>query len=56
MLRDQTAGTADRQLAYLNHTMQLEKQGVTDGDLSDARARLIDDLLRTNPRRLWDTP
>ena len=56
MLRDQAARTADRQLSYVNHTMQLENQGLTEGDLSDARARLIDDLLRTNPRRLWDTP
>jgi predicted DNA-binding mobile mystery protein A len=54
MLREQAARKADQQLSRMNHTMRLESQGLTDSDLKQARERLIDELLRTSHRRLWD--
>lgn len=45
---------ADKQLARGNHTMRLENQALVADDLASERERLIDDLVRTNSRRLWD--
>lgn len=56
MLREQATRKAEEQLKRINHTMRLESQGMADDDLQQARERLIDDLLRTNQRRLWDAP
>lgn len=47
---------AEAQLARANHTMRLENQALVAEDLAVERARLIDDLLRGDPRRLWDEP
>jgi len=47
---------ADKQLARGNHTMRLENLAVVADDLASERERLIDDLVRTNSRRLWDEP
>ena len=47
---------ADAQLARTTHTMRLEDQALNAEDLASERARLIDDLLRGDPRRLWDEP
>lgn len=47
---------ADKQLARGNHTMRLENQALVADDLASERERLIDDLVRTNSRRLWDEP
>ena len=51
---DRAAHIADAQLARAHHTMSLENQAVRPDDLAFERARLIDDLLRGDPRRLWD--
>jgi len=47
---------ADAQLARAHHTMELEDQGLSKTDLAKERQRLIDDLLRMKPARLWDEP
>ena len=44
---------ADRQLARTHHTMSLENQALLPEDLKTERARLIDDILRDDPSRLW---
>jgi predicted DNA-binding mobile mystery protein A len=41
-------------LARLHHTMRLEDQALSKDDLADERERMIGELLRGNPRRLWD--
>ena len=51
---DRAARLADAQLARAHHTMSLENQALGPDDLAFERARLIDDLLRGDPRRLWD--
>ena len=51
---DRAARLADGQLARTGHTMNLENQRLSSDDLASERARLIDDLLRGDPRRLWD--
>ena len=51
---DRAARLADAQLARAHHTMTLENQALGSNDLAFERARLIEDLLRGDPRRLWD--
>lgn len=51
---DRAARLADAQLARAHHTMSLENQALGSDDLAAERDRLIDDLLRGDPRRLWD--
>jgi predicted DNA-binding mobile mystery protein A len=56
MVRDQAAKIAAERLASVDHTMRLEDQGVKAVDAKRQRERLIDDILRTEGRRLWDRP
>ena len=56
ILRERAAKLADRQLTYANHTMALENQALDPKSLADERERLIEELLRGNPTRLWDEP
>lgn len=51
---DRASRLVDARLARTRHTMRLENQSLGPDDLATERARLIDDLLRGNPRRLWD--
>lgn len=55
IVRDRAEQIADRQLARTNHTMKLEKQGLTSGSLKMARERMIEELMKDG-RRLWDEP
>ncbi|MBV8593275.1 MAG: mobile mystery protein A [Caulobacteraceae bacterium] len=54
MLRERAHIVADRQLARTDQTMKLENQGLARADLRAERERLIEGLLRGDPRRLWD--
>lgn len=47
---------ADQQLARTHHTMTLENQSLDARDLKAERERLVDELLRGDPARLWDGP
>lgn len=47
---------ADRQLARTSHTMKLENQALEPRELKTERQRLIDELINSDPRRLWDAP
>ncbi len=47
---------ADQQLARTHHTMTLENQALDARDLKAERERLVDELLRGDPARLWDGP
>jgi len=54
VVRERAALVADKQLAYVRHTMLLENQSVDDKRADDAlREELIEQLLR-KPARLWD--
>lgn len=54
MMRARAITRADAELQRVDHTMQLENQGLTRIDLSAARERKINALLEGSPRRLWD--
>jgi predicted DNA-binding mobile mystery protein A len=56
MVKERARQAADRQLARTHHTMRLENQALEARDLKAERQRLIDELIRGNPRRLWETP
>lgn len=53
-LRARAAEVASRQLARASHTMALENQGLDRAAEEAERERLIDELLRGSPARLWD--
>lgn len=54
ILRERAQKVADRQLNRVSHTMTLENQGLDHRSQMAARERLIEDLLRGNPKSLWD--
>jgi predicted DNA-binding mobile mystery protein A len=54
IVRQRAGEIADRELARIDHTMKLENQALTARDLKSERERLLAELLRGNPRRLWD--
>jgi len=45
---------AKERLATVNHTMRLEKQGVSKAALKDQYDRILDTLLRDSARKLWE--
>jgi len=53
ILRARAAEIAAQHLARASHTMALENQGLTPADQETERQRLIDELLRGSPTRLW---
>ena len=55
-LRSRALEIANRQLASTHHTMRLENQALDRPSLNRARERMVDELVRGDPRRLWDTP
>jgi len=54
MLRARAAEVASQQLARASHTMALENQSLDREAQEAERERLIDELLRGPPARLWD--
>lgn len=56
MVRARAEAVADKQMARVTHTMRLENQGLGTDDLATERARVIDELLRGDVKRLWDEP
>jgi predicted DNA-binding mobile mystery protein A len=56
ILRDRAAHVADRHLTHVNHTMALENQSLDRAGRNAERKRVIDELLRGNPKHLWDEP
>lgn len=53
LMRDRASALADQQLARAHHTMTLENQALPPDDLAAERSRLIDEILRGDPSRLW---
>jgi len=56
MVRARAAQRVEEDLDRLQHTMRLENQAVGEPDLEDQRRRLIDELLASSPRGLWQDP
>jgi predicted DNA-binding mobile mystery protein A len=52
IVRDQAAKLAKERLTAVDHSMRLEDQGVTPADAKRHQDRLIDEILRTEGRRL----
>lgn len=53
-LQDRAQRRADDELRHLDHSMQLENQGMTADNLNAERQRLIAELLVGSPRKLWN--
>lgn len=53
-VRQRASQIAEKKLSRLNHTMRLEAQALNEKDLERERERLIDELLRSKPSRLWE--
>lgn len=54
ILNDRAAEIANRHLARIGHTMLLENQSLEPASRQREHARLVDELLRGTPSRLWD--
>lgn len=54
ILRARATVVAAQQFARMNHMMALENQSLDRADQEAERERLIDELLRGPPKRLWD--
>lgn len=54
ILRTRAREVATRQLARISHTMALEDQSLVRADQEQERERLVEELLRGAPARLWD--
>ena len=56
MLHERAGEIADRQIARTDQTMTLENQALSKRALLAERERVIEAILKENPRRLWDAP
>jgi len=56
MVRDRAQQVATDQLARIPHTIRLEDQGLAPSELAAQHERLVQELLKGAPRRLWDEP
>ena len=56
MLRARAGAAADLQLTRTHQTMMLENQALEPAELRAERERLVEEMLRGDLRRLWDTP
>jgi predicted DNA-binding mobile mystery protein A len=56
MLAERARQLAGEQIARTHQTMKLENQALEPRELKAERTRLADELLRGDPRRLWDAP
>lgn len=54
IMHSRATKVAARQFARASHTMSLENQGLNSADQEAERERLIDELLRGAPARLWN--
>lgn len=54
MLKDRARRVAATRLARVDHNMRLEDQALETRELKAELDRLTDELVRGNPRRLWD--
>lgn len=54
ILENQARTIAKKRIKIINHSMALEKQGLNPKQLKQQEDDLVQELLRGNPKRLWD--
>ena len=54
MRRSRATQLAETQLERVSHSMKLEAQDVKQREAKRQLARLVDEILSENPRKLWD--
>ncbi len=54
MVKEQAQKKVGERLAWVDHTMKLEAQGLSDVDNAVERERIVNELLKGNLRGLWD--
>ncbi len=54
LVRDRARVLAEQQLTRVSHSMKLEAQGVAAREERRQLERLTEELLRGNPRKLWE--
>ena len=54
MRRDRAYAIASQQVLPVSHSMKLEAQGISDAAEKRALARLAEELLNGNPKKLWE--
>ena len=52
--RSRAIKLAETRLKRVSHSMKLEAQGVKQHEAKRQLARLVDEVLSENPRKLWD--
>jgi|SRR5579863_4703423 len=54
VIHQRARAVAEQQLARTDHTMKLENQALEPREIKAERERLVDELIRGDPRRLWE--
>lgn len=54
LMRERAHKVASANLVRTNHSMTLENQSLDESALGTEQTRLVEDLLRGSPARLWD--
>lgn len=54
MVRDQALTIAKKRLNRIDHSMKLERQGISDAEQEKALSDLIDKILIEEPKNFWD--
>lgn len=55
ILENQARIVAKKQIRLINHSMKLEQQGLNPKQLQQQEDDLVQELLKGNPKNLWDT-
>lgn len=56
LLRDRAKIHAHERLQSIDHTMRLENQAMDEEDREEQAARIINEIIENEPRRLWREP
>jgi len=54
MVSERARKNVAERLAWVDHTMKLEAQGLSDAEISVEHERIVNELLKGNLRGLWD--
>ena len=54
MVSERTRKNVAERLAWVDHTMKLEAQGLSDAEILAEHERIVNELLKGNLRGLWD--
>jgi hypothetical protein len=54
MVSERARKNVAERLAWVDHTMKLEAQGLSDAEILAEHERIVNELLKGNLRGLWD--